>query len=201
MKRILNGVCQLCLHATDDCTCTVEQAETFDRIHQTDTPQVWIACLACYNDGRLHGEWIDATDADAIRETITALQASCGHIDNDWAIHDYDGMSSDLGEYPNLDKLAELAQCIQEHGDAFRAYMGNVGSEYATKDGFDESYCGQFDTQKDYAYEYVDSTGMFDGVNESIQSYFDYDSFARDLFMDGYSFIRLDGTGYVFRDC
>jgi antirestriction protein len=198
-----------------------------------DTPQVWIACLACYNEGRLHGEWIDATDADAMRELINKLQkpgvcsacskyfptfgefadhqvgtqcgvngkwvkgTACGHIDNDWAIHDYDGMPTDLGENPDLDKLAELAQAIEEHGDAFRAYMSNVGSEYATAEGFEDSYCGQFDSEKDYAYDYIDSTGMFDNVNSSIQSYFDYDAFARDLFLDGYSFV----DGYVFRDC
>ncbi len=26
-----------------------------------DTPQIYIACLAAYNNGILHGEWIDAT--------------------------------------------------------------------------------------------------------------------------------------------
>jgi len=36
----------------------------------TDTPRVYVACLASYNNGILHGEWIDATDADEIREEI-----------------------------------------------------------------------------------------------------------------------------------
>ena len=162
-----------------------------------DTPRVYVACLACYNEGTLNGEWRDADDADAIRTFITDMQAKCGHVDNDWAIHDYDGLPSSLGENPDLDKLQEMAKAIEEHGPAFVAYMGNVGSEYATVAGFEESYCGQYDSEKDYAYEYIDSTGMLDGVSASLTNYFDYAAFSRDLFMDGYSFI----DGYVFRDC
>ncbi|WP_447531297.1 antirestriction protein ArdA, partial [Legionella pneumophila] len=26
-----------------------------------DTPQIYVACLAAYNNGIVHGEWIDAT--------------------------------------------------------------------------------------------------------------------------------------------
>jgi len=34
----------------------------------TDTPRIYVACLAAYNAGKLHGEWIDADqDAEAIR--------------------------------------------------------------------------------------------------------------------------------------
>jgi len=27
----------------------------------TDTPRIYVACLAAYNSGKLHGEWIDAS--------------------------------------------------------------------------------------------------------------------------------------------
>jgi antirestriction protein len=57
-----------------------------------DSPRIYVACLACYNDGKLHGQWIDATlDADDIDAQRVAMQAECGHTDNDWAIHDSDG--------------------------------------------------------------------------------------------------------------
>jgi antirestriction protein len=200
-----------------------------------DTPRVYIACLACYNEGKLHGEWIDATDADEMQALIAALQADprlcavcdelpaahrgpelfcelekpgqkytrgtgCGHIDNDWAIHDYDGLPSDLGENPDLAKVAELAQAIEEHGEPFRAYLENLGAEYATVESFEESYQGQYDSEKDYAYGHIDSTGILGDSSEFVARYFDYDAFARDLFMDGYSFVRYNGTGYVFSD-
>lgn len=32
----------------------------------TTTPRAWIGCLACYNEGRLIGDWYDAITADQI---------------------------------------------------------------------------------------------------------------------------------------
>lgn len=38
------------------------------------TPRIYVACLASYNNGVLHGAWIDATqDAEAIEEDIAAM--------------------------------------------------------------------------------------------------------------------------------
>ncbi|MCE7044717.1 antirestriction protein ArdA, partial [Dyadobacter sp. CY312] len=66
---------------------------------------------------------------------------------------------------------------------------------------FDECYQGYFagsmtDPELEYAYEYVDQTGLLSEVSPTIQRYFDYEAFARDLFMDGYT--QIDG--HVFSD-
>ena len=45
----------------------------------TDTPRIYVACLASYNAGILHGEWIDATDADEIREAIETMLSKSRH--------------------------------------------------------------------------------------------------------------------------
>lgn len=33
------------------------------------TPRVWVACLNCYNNGRLVGQWIDCTDLEDVTLT------------------------------------------------------------------------------------------------------------------------------------
>ena len=74
----------------------------------TDTPRIYVACLASYNAGILHGEWIDATDADTIREAIQEmLKRSPTPGAEEWAIHDYEGFGplrlsefEDLGPIP-----------------------------------------------------------------------------------------------------
>ncbi len=39
-------------------------------------PRIYVACLAAYNNGYLHGAWIDADqDADEIRDEIAAICA------------------------------------------------------------------------------------------------------------------------------
>jgi hypothetical protein len=32
--------------------------------------RIYVACLAAYNAGYLHGEWIDVTDTDSINEQV-----------------------------------------------------------------------------------------------------------------------------------
>jgi antirestriction protein len=40
----------------------------------TDTPRIYVACLSAYNNGHLHGRWIDADrDADDIRKDIKSM--------------------------------------------------------------------------------------------------------------------------------
>lgn len=39
----------------------------------TDSPRIYVACLASYNAGTLHGEWIDATDAETVREQVAKM--------------------------------------------------------------------------------------------------------------------------------
>lgn len=57
-----------------------------------DTPRIYVACLASYNAGILHGRWIDATDAEVIHEGIEdMLSESQEPIPEEWAIHDYEG--------------------------------------------------------------------------------------------------------------
>ena len=41
-------------------------------------PRIYVACLAAYNNGYLHGAWIDADqDTDEIRAEVAAMLLSC----------------------------------------------------------------------------------------------------------------------------
>jgi hypothetical protein len=70
---------------------------------------VWVADLAAYVGGRLAGEWVDASDDDALDAEI-ARRSRGG--ESDWAIFDYDGSrgwtrfaGAHLREHPSLDRL------------------------------------------------------------------------------------------------
>lgn len=164
------------------------------------TPRVYVACLACYNDGKLHGIWIDATDADEIDASRKAMQEQCGHTDNDWAIHDHEGFHGiTISESESFEKVAEIAALLEEHGEAYAAYVGIVGEDYATEEGFRDAYEGEYDSPEDYAEEYVKDTC---DLPEFALNYFDFEKFARDLGFDGYHFEHnSNGRVYVFRDC
>jgi antirestriction protein len=57
------------------------------------TAKVYVACLAAYNNGILHGSWIDANqEAQAIHDAIKDMLASSPIANaEEWAIHDYEG--------------------------------------------------------------------------------------------------------------
>jgi antirestriction protein len=78
--------------------------------------RIYVACLASYNAGILHGRWIDASsDPDAMQGEIDAmLKASREPGAEEWAVHDYDGVPSGLGEYPGLDKIAAFVALCEE---------------------------------------------------------------------------------------
>jgi len=39
-------------------------------------PRIYVACLTAYNNGCLHGRWIEATTPDEIREEVRAMLAA-----------------------------------------------------------------------------------------------------------------------------
>ncbi len=166
----------------------------------TDTPRIYIRCLASYNAGILHGEWIDATDADEIREAIqNMLSESREPIAEEYAIHDYEGFGSlRLSEFEDIDRVGELGTMIQEHGAAFAAHANHVGVDFATEESFQDAFCGEWDSEKAYGEHLFDELYLHE-VPEFVQNYIDYEAFTRDIFMgDNYSVDKSGGV-YVFR--
>lgn len=168
----------------------------------TNTPRIYVASLSDYNAGILRGKWIDANqDAEDIHTEIEdMLSESKQDLAEEWAIHDSDGFDGiTISESEDIEKVAQLGQAIKEHGLAFALYADMVGSHYATVEGFEEQYQGAYKDEEDYAYELVDSLGYLQDASDFLASYFDYEKFARDLFMGDYWGDRdNDGNFHVF---
>jgi antirestriction protein len=154
-------------------------------------PKIWRACLACYNEGNLAGMWINAGDTDAIEAWQDAHEAKTGH--EEYAVHDYDSMV-DLGEYPSLEDLAEWAGLVEEQGlEVVKAYISSFGRDYAKVEDFHEAFVGVYDSEVAYAEELLESTGELQSIPEHLRYYFDYEAFARDLFIGGVVSERVSG--------
>ena len=69
--------------ATTSAVCTTEVGQA------TTNPRIYVACLAAYNSGYLHGAWIDADQpADDIQSAVgEMLAASPIPRAEEWAIH------------------------------------------------------------------------------------------------------------------
>lgn len=155
----------------------------------TTEPRIYVACLAAYNSGTLHGEWIDANqDADDIREEIAEMLKNSPIPDaEEWAIHDYEGFSKlTISEYEDIDDVAEYAQAIAEHGEAIAIYLDYQGS--GTKldvDAFQEAYRGCFRNEQEFGEQLFDELYSHE-VPKFLEYYIDYEAFTRDLFCGDY---------------
>ena len=79
---------------------------------ETIRPRIYVACLAAYNNGRLHGAWIDAAQgAWGIWEDVRAmLAASPIEGAEEYAIHDHEGFEGiPIAECTGFEEVAALA--------------------------------------------------------------------------------------------
>jgi antirestriction protein len=167
-------------------------------------PRIYVASLADYNSGRLHGKWIDATQtAEEIREQIQQmLAASIEPVAEDWAIHDYEGFGKlKLGELEDIPYVAEVALLIQEHGTLFAAVTAYACDINEARKYMEEGYCGAFNSVEEYAEQLAEDLYGHEItlLPDLLRHHIDYDGVARDLELSGDIFtIEHDGKIHVF---
>lgn len=152
-----------------------------------NTPSIYVADLAAYNAGYLHGVWIDATQdvADiwqAVREMLKASPVA--EEAEEWAIHDYSDFGSlRLSEYMGFEEAHDLACFIEEHGDLGIAVLENFGEDIETaRRCLEEDYAGEYESAAHFAEEITTETSE---VPEHLAYYIDYDAMARDMQLNG----------------
>lgn len=167
------------------------------------TPRAWIGCLACYNEGRLVGDWYNAIDADDVTpETIHGRATSHEEL---WCF-DIENMLTRSEMSPHeATRQAEVIESVDEHQRAaFHAWVAS-GDYVEDGDGlpsvsdFEERYCGEWESFDDYARELADDTGLLADVPEGIANYFDWDAWTRDLRFDYSTYGNPEGGVFVFR--
>ena len=167
------------------------------------TPRIYVACLAAYNNGVLHGRWIDTDqDAEDIHAEIQAmLAASPVPGAEEFAIHDTENFgSARIGEYESIENVAAIAKLIVEHGELAAELIGHAGVVDQAREMLDEQYQGAFDSLTAWAEQLMEDTGQLDALPANIRGYFDYEAFARDAELGGdiLAINTSDGLTHVF---
>jgi len=181
-------------------------------MNQNETnPQVYVACLGCYNEGRLHGQWVDA---DTLQERWDYAeehdrQDRVGHFNkcsrpfhDEWAIHDYDGVPN-LGEHPDIPYLIKVMQAIEEHGEPFLEWFNldpyNKSHHDDLSEAFQEAYYGEWDSPKAFAEDHAEDMGYLpsdDAKNPNpLFRFVDFDWWWKSDLRHHYHF----SNGHVFR--
>ena len=179
-----------------------------------NTPKIYVGTYGQYNDGSLFGKWFDLSDYSDSK----AFYKDCyeNHRNEflpelmfqDWEyIPDF--LISESWLHEDTFRYFEITDEMDEdRAEAFEIYCSSIvlwpsnGNDLdETLQGFEESYQGYFsgtikDPELEFTYQYIEDTGMLSDVPELLQRYFDYEAFARDLFLEGYS----EYDGHVFAD-
>ncbi len=168
------------------------------------TPSIYVACLAAYNSGRLHGEWIDANqDAEDIGEAVQRMLGQSPEPGaEEWAIHDYEGFAPlRLSEWESFERVSAIAVGIVEHGSAFAAWLAyDESRDPSDVRAFEDAYQGEWDSLRDYAEDFAESTGMNQLAESAGSPYItvDIDALERDLDIELYTVETGHHTIYVF---
>jgi antirestriction protein len=164
------------------------------------TIRIYVACLAAYSSGYLHGRWINATQpVDNIHQEIRhMLSKSPIPQAEEWAIHDAEGFApANIGEYACIQTVHEKACFIAEHqqlGALLLQYYDDV--EDATE-ALSNYYHGEHESELHFAIDLFDAIYL-DSCPENLKHYIDYDAFCRDIFIETYFSLKLNGYVHVF---
>ena len=156
--------------------------------------RVYVGTYGKYNNGSLFGAWLDLSDyADKEEFYEACRELHKDEEDAEFMFQDYEKISGNF--FTLRDAVEKLGDTEQEAFFVWCNYKNHDLSEEDADDlirDFWDEYQGQYDDEEDFAYRIVEE--CYD-LPEFAKTYFDYEKFARDLFMCDYWF----DDGFVFR--
>ena len=159
--------------------------------------RIYVADLAAYNAGHLHGIWIDATlELDEIQARVSAmLAASPVKGAEEYAIQDHEGFGGyRIREHDSLENAHEIACFIDEHPEFGGALLAHFNDLAQARKAAEDDYCGRYCSLAEYAQELTEQTTR---IPQHLAIYIDYRSMARDMEYSGDVFILETGFEQV----
>ena len=162
-------------------------------------PSLYVGTYGKYNDGSLCGLWVDLSSFDDYDDFITFCMAiHADEEDPELMFQDFEGFPRQW--YSEGSFFEEDFDHIKEYCDLCDQYSQDAVDDYMELhdelDSFDEAYCGQWDTEEDFARSFIEGCYDLDKMMGNLSQYFDYEALGREMFMYDYS---MGANGYVFR--
>lgn len=160
--------------------------------------KIFLTNLGKYNEGELIGEWVELpASSEELQEVFERIGINEEY--EEYFITDYECDLYEVGEYENIDTLNEIAERIkeldEEESKVVKALMQKLG--HTLDEAIEKVNNGDYriyydcDDMEDVAYQVVEDCGYLDKVPDNVAYYFDYESFGKDL--------GIEGT-YIFTD-
>lgn len=168
--------------------------------------RIYATSLADYNNGVLHGVWIDVEDTtmEDVQEQINAMLAASPTepgTAEEWEIHDAEDIPWGLvwGGLPKILEFAEYSRKYEDNLDPFYSWVddGNINN----MDEFLEYFVGEYTSTEEFVDEYLDDLGYFQDLPDIIKYNIDFEGIWTD-FRTGGDFYEIKSdnhTVYIFR--
>jgi len=150
-----------------------------------DTPRIYVADLAAYNGGILHGIWIEMPcNVDRMHDQIQEMLRGSPVADaEEYAIHDYECFQGySVGEYESLEEVCEIAEFLSDFSEFGGELLNVVGSLAEARRIAVEGHCGLYSSLAGYAQEMTEECS---DVPEHLVAYIDYQAMGRDWELSG----------------
>ena len=143
--------------------------------------KIWVGCLASYNAGDLHGEWIDVDgDLESLSEAVQAiLKSSPSPNAEEWHICDHEGFGGiEITRYESLERICGLAELLESHPVACVKYAFGCGyMDLAEIPGFLETvHMGHYESKQAYAETHL---GVQARINPLYHKFMPWDTTSR----------------------
>ena len=157
--------------------------------------RVYVGTYAKYNNGSLSGAWLDLSDYSDKEEFYEACRelhkdeedaeymfqdwenVPEGLIDESWISENFFALRDAVEDLSDTEQEAFFVWCNYKSHD-----LGEEDADDLVRD-FQNAFLGEYEDEEDFAYEYVEECYE---LPEFAKTYFDYEKFARDLFMCDY---------------
>ena len=168
--------------------------------------RIYVACLAAYNAGRLHGVWIEQDTLADGDETQARIDKMIAHSPvagaEEYMIHDYEG-PIDLSKY-SISAIVEAVEWLidQHDADLAHAVLAVADEQYSD---ISDAQCTYWEERllfvgRDLAVhceEFHNDTGT--EIPASLAHYIDWEKMARDWSMSGeFTSVEVDSETYWF---
>lgn len=162
--------------------------------------RIYLTNLGKYNEGHLIGEWVDLPiSEEELQKVLDRIGINEEY--EEYFITDYetDLEGIEIGEYSNLEDLNEMAETLESLDNDEKEVVDAIMSEgYSLDEALEKKddcmvYCDCSDME-DVAREYAEQTGLLESIPENLQSYFDFESYGRDMSYEGHFVFTNNGN-------
>ena len=169
-----------------------------------ENAKIYVSSYKKYTEDSLFGKWLVLSDYSDMDEFMAACkELHSDESDPEFMFQDFEAIPDSLiseswlseNFFPLRDALVELSDNEQE---AFLVWCNNGSYDLDSEDchdlisSFKDEYFGEYESEEDFAYNLVEDCY---NLPEFALTYFDYEKFAKDLFIGDFWY----DSGFVFR--